>query len=163
VGADYRHHAARLDARPDVQAFNAGRTDAVQTVLRSYGTVRSLVIGQYGEASADVHELLELCVEAATSESWRYLGARSMAEARSYFASTMRRTWGVLFVREFARHRVRRICYIGAGHRPRAAQASGAPAGVWEPRSASEFHAYSVRRAGAVAGLSARRGWPRRA
>eukprot|EP00966_Prymnesium_polylepis_P187133 4337856-Prymnesium_polylepis.1 len=42
VHREYEHHAERLDGRADVQAHNRGSTDAVQTVLRSYGTVRSL-------------------------------------------------------------------------------------------------------------------------
>ena len=71
--------------------------------------VRALVIGQYGEASLDVHELLDLAVDAATSRDWRYLGARSQAEARGYYAASMRRAWGCLFVREMARHRLRRV------------------------------------------------------
>jgi hypothetical protein len=37
--------------------------------------VRALVVGQYGEASLDVHELLELAVDSATSRDWRYLAA----------------------------------------------------------------------------------------
>ena len=63
----------------------------------------------------------------ASLHSWRFLGARSRAEARAYYTSSMRRSWGCLFVREMARHRLRRVCYVGAGHRPRAAQAQGIP------------------------------------
>ena len=141
-----------------------GSTDAVQTVLRSYGTVRSLVVGQYGEASADVHELHALAAEEASLHSWRHLGARSRAEARAYFTASMRRSWGCLFVREMARHRLRRVCYIGAGHRPRAAQAQGAPEGEWAMRSPMGFWAFSVRsRGGAGATLAPRGGAPRRA
>ena len=72
----------------DVQAFNAGSTDAVSTVLRGFPQVRALVVGQYGEASLDVHELLELAVDSATSRDWRYLGARSQSEARGYYIDT---------------------------------------------------------------------------
>ena len=55
---------------------------------------RALVFGQYGEASTDVHELLDITVDRATRDSWRFLGARSQAEARSYFTSTLRRAGG---------------------------------------------------------------------
>ena len=163
VHREYERHAERLDGRADVQAQNHGSTDAVQTVLRSYGTVRSLVWGQYGEASLDVHELFELVVDEATHNTWRFLGARCMSDARSYYATRLRRSWGILAVREMARHRLRRVCYVGAGHRPRGVQARGRPADEWEARSPSDFWAHSVRRLGAFAGLSARRGAPRRA
>ena len=57
-------------------------------------------VGEYGEASTGVHELLDIAVERATRDSRRFLGARSQAEARGYFTSSMRRAWGVAFVRE---------------------------------------------------------------
>ena len=69
--------------------------------------------GQYGEASIDVHDLLDITVDAATRESWRFLGARSQAEARGYYMATLRRAWGVAAVREFARHRVSRLSRPG--------------------------------------------------
>ena len=164
VHRGYERHARDLDARADVRAHNRGSTDAVQTMLRSYGTVRSLVIGQYGEASLDVHELLSLAADEASRNTWSFLGARSQAEARAYYVARLRRSWSCVFVREFARHRLRRVCYIGAGHRPRAAQAQGVPAGEWSARSPNDFWAFSVRgRGGAGAGLAPRGGAPCRA
>ena len=162
VHRDYEAAARKLDGRHDVQAFNAGRADAVAAALGLYGQVRALVIGQYGEASTDVHELLDIVVERATRDSWRFLGARSQAEARSYFTSSMRRAWGVAFVREFARHRVSRLCFVGAVRRPGAQAVRAHAAGLlaaWPMRSPGEFWAHAVRASGAV---SARRGWPRR-
>ena len=44
---------------------------------------------EYGEASLDVHELLELAVDSATSRDWRYIGARSHSEARGYYTASM--------------------------------------------------------------------------
>ena len=76
------------------RAHNGGRTDAVVAALAQYPPVRALVIGQYDEASTDLHELFDIAVvELATRASWRFLGARSQAEARGYFASSMRRAW----------------------------------------------------------------------
>ena len=141
--------------RADVRAHNGGRTDAVAAALAQYGPVRAAVVGQYGEASTDVHELFDIAVERATRDSWRFLGARSQAEARSYFASSMRRAWGVAFVREMARHRVSRLCYVGttrrAGARAARAQADGRLA-AWAMRSHSEFAAYAARAGGARGG-----------
>ncbi|EOD06723.1 hypothetical protein EMIHUDRAFT_258750, partial [Emiliania huxleyi CCMP1516] len=101
--------AAALDAKPHVQAWNNGSRDAVSSVLRSFGTVRSLVVGAYAEASDDLHQLFDCVVESASKQHWRRIGARSAKEARSYFATTLRRAWGVHFAREFARHRIRRV------------------------------------------------------
>eukprot|EP00966_Prymnesium_polylepis_P011849 272201-Prymnesium_polylepis.1 len=59
-----------------------------------------------------------------------------------------------------ARHRLRCVCYVGAGHRPRGVQARGRPADEWEARSPSDFWAYSVRRLGRS--LASRRAAERR-
>ena len=143
--------------------FNAGSAGAVSAALQQYGRVRALVFGQYGEASTDVHELLDITVDRATRDSWRFLGARSQAEARSYFTSTLRRAWGVATVREFARHRVSRLCFIGAvrGQGAQAVRArSQGMLASWAARSPAAFSAFAGRASGA---LSARRGVPRRA
>ena len=101
-----------------------------------------------------MHELFDIAVERATRDSWRFLGARSQAEARSYFASSMRRAWGVAFVREMARHRVSRFCFVGATRRPGARAVRAQAAGLlsaWAMRSHSEFAAYAARAGGARA------------
>ena len=108
-----------------MQVFNQGRTDAVSTVLAGFGTVRAAVWGAYGEASDDVHQLCEATVDAEAERTWRQLGARSCAEARSYLMSRTRRSWGITAVREMARHRLARVCFVGARRLPRAAQAVG--------------------------------------
>ena len=81
--------------------------------LRSFTQVRGLVFGAYAEASPDVHEFIDICAERMSQRAWRGLGARSASEAKSYFASRMRRTVGVTVAREMARHRLRRIPFIG--------------------------------------------------
>ena len=90
VQRDYEARAAALDAKPHVQAWNNGSRDAVSSVLRSFGTVRSLVVGAYAEASDDLHQLFDCVVESASKQHWRRIGARSAKEARSYFATTLR-------------------------------------------------------------------------
>ena len=81
-----------------------------------------------GEASDDTHQLLDIVADRAAghpTRGWRWLGARSVAEARSYYVQSLRRAWGVTAVREFARHRIRRVCFVGGPRRARAAQQSG--------------------------------------
>ena len=106
VDQDYVRRGRNTSTRgPDVGAFNQGHADAVSTVLRGYGTVWSMVWGAYGEASDDVHQLCDAVVDAEAERSWRQLGARSAAEARSYLMSRTRRSWGLVAVREMARYR----------------------------------------------------------
>ncbi|EOD23442.1 hypothetical protein EMIHUDRAFT_239610 [Emiliania huxleyi CCMP1516] len=151
VQRDYEARAAALDAKPHVQAWNNGSRDAVSSVLRSFGTVRSLVVGAYAEASDDLHQLFDCVVESASKQHWRRIGARSAREARSYFATTLRRAWGVHFAREFARHRLRRVVFVGAPRRqpgrPLATADGDRPA-----LSAGEFAAHALRVGGAWAG-----------
>ena len=78
------------------------------------------------------------------------MGARSAAEATSYFTTQMRRSWGVAAVREMARHRLRRTCFVGvtrararvlAGREDAPAEARGdAPA--WPLGDAAAFHVH---------------------
>ena len=91
--ADYERHAASVDARTDVQRFNSGRQNAVMGALRALGPVRAAVWGNYGEASDDVHQLLDICADLASRARWRQLGARSVGEARGYFVQQLRRSW----------------------------------------------------------------------
>ena len=57
VSRDYRAHARRLDR----DHSPAGTTPILQR-LDSFGRTRGLVFGNFGEASADVHSLLETVV-----------------------------------------------------------------------------------------------------
>ena len=123
----------------------------VNTVLRSFGTVRSLVVGAYAEASDDLHQLFDCVVESASKQHWRRIGARSAKEARSYFATTLRRAWGVHFAREFARHRIRRVVFVGAPRRQPGRPLATAD-GDWPALSAGEFAAHALRVGGAWAG-----------
>ena len=41
------------------------------------------------------------------------LGARNAEEAKSFYVSAFRRRLGVFVAREFARHRIRRVPYVG--------------------------------------------------
>ena len=75
--------------------------------------MRGLVFGQYGEWSEDVDSLLELAATSRARRDWRFLGARSQSEARGVFIALYRRRLGCFVVREYARHRLRRIPFIG--------------------------------------------------
>ena len=86
------------------------------------GDIRGLVFGQYAEAPVDVHELISAAADGMAAKWWRLYGARSQAEARSIFVSRLRRQMGVFAAREMARHRLRRVPFVGV---PRAVIARG--------------------------------------
>ena len=108
----YVSHARRLD-RECHGTTAATQPGPIEARLRSFTTTRALVFGAYGEASADVHDLLSISADALAAQQWRQAGARSAAEMRSYFISRSRRRLGVAAVQAMARHRLARVPFIG--------------------------------------------------
>jgi len=113
VVGEYRRHARELDVK-----YSAQGTTPILDRLESFGPVRPLVMGQYAEASADVHALLRLAAEATARSRWRLIGARSAVEASNFFLQVYRRRLGLAIGREMARHRLHRVPFVGV---PRAA------------------------------------------
>ena len=109
VDGEYRSHARLLDVRH-------GLGTAVLDRLQSFTRVRGLVFGQYSEWSEDVDSLLELAAAAAARRDWRLRGNRTMEEARAVYIALYRRRLGCFVAREYARHRLRRIPFIGLTH-----------------------------------------------
>ena len=71
------------------------------------------MFGQYGEASSDVHALLSVAADGLAGHQWKDMGARTQEEARSFIMSSLRKRLGLVVCREMARHRIRRVPYIG--------------------------------------------------
>ena len=129
VPTAYEREARALDRRHH-GVTEVDRVGPVLTALRAFPPVRALVFGAYGEASSDVHTLLHMAAEAMAHRYWKRMGARTLAEALGIFVSSLRRSWGATAVREYARLRLNRLCYVGAqGHRVRAVQHSVSSAG----------------------------------
>ena len=109
VDGDYAAHARRMDAQ-----YSPPGTTPIYDRLRALSTrVSGLVVGQYGEASEDVHGIAEAAADALAAQRWRLMGARSPSEARAYFVSTVRREMGLAFVIAMARHRLQREPFVG--------------------------------------------------
>ena len=83
--------------------------------LDSFTAVRGLCVGHYGEASPDVHALVDVAAAAAGRHHRRW-GARSAAEARSFALQRYRRVLGLTFFRAMARHLIRRIPLVGVDY-----------------------------------------------
>lgn len=144
--ATYTRSARELDTR-----FHAPRTP-VYDRLCSFGRVRCLVFGAYGEASPDVHHCIRAAARRRAEREWRLLGARTEAEAYACFMQQYRRDVGLAAVREHARLRLSRVPFIGVSHEVVAArgdQRRRAP--VRYARDASAFYAFQARADG-VAG-----------
>ena len=108
VSGEYLRAARQADRQ-----YSAPDTSPILDRLRSFGQTRGLVFGAYGEASPDVHALLTVAADGLAARQWRDMGARTQEEARSFIVSSLRRRLGHVICREFARHRIRRVPYIG--------------------------------------------------
>jgi hypothetical protein len=97
----HRYAGEYLSAARAADRQYCGSTARRAPTPSSTGCARST--GAYGEASPDVHALLTVAAD----------GARTQEEARSFIVSSLRRRLGLVICREFARHRIRRVPYIG--------------------------------------------------
>ena len=99
----------------------------------------------YAECSSDIEILLSVTARLRAQSQWRRFGARSESEAYSFFVAATRRRVGIFVLREFVRHRLRRIPYVGvpreqlqaARHRPHTAHRDRSD-------EASGFYAHQV-------------------
>ena len=70
------------------------------------------MFGAYGEATADVHDLIAAAAEAQARLQWRQAGARSHKEFRAYAIRNIRRRVGLTAVKEMAQHTIARMPLI---------------------------------------------------
>lgn len=122
--SEYESAARRLDQKH--HATSQHNVGPVLSALRAFPPVRGMVFGAYGEASKDIHTILHVAAEARARRDWKTMGSRNLAEALSVVVSTLRRRWGLAAVREYARLRLNRLCYVGgSGRCPRSMQMAG--------------------------------------
>ena len=107
-GGEYGAHARELD-----RLYSRPPSTPIADRLQSFGQVRALVFGQYAETSPDVDALVVECAYAIARKRWRLMGARSEAEARSYWVGICRRRIGIAVARAMARFRIRRAPFLG--------------------------------------------------
>ena len=108
VGVEYGRHARAIDER-----FFGQWSTTVQDHMARYGTVRGLVAGFYGEASSQVVWLARAAADAVATRQWRWMGARSADEVRSWAVARCLRRLGAAFASAHARHLSRRIGLVG--------------------------------------------------
>ena len=107
IALEYRRHAREVDER-----YHGPYSTQVLDRLDSFTGVRGLCVGHYGEASPDVHRLVDVAAAAAGQHHRRW-GARTAAEARSFALQRYRRVLGLTFFRAMSRHLIRRVPFVG--------------------------------------------------
>ena len=92
-----------------------GDTGPVTTHLRSFGDVKGLVFGAWGETSPDVERLLALLARRGAALHWRALDCQDENAAKGILAWMLRRRWGLTALRECARLKLERLAFVGRG------------------------------------------------
>ena len=110
-----------------------GAMGPVQAYLHTFGRVRGLVVGAFGECSTDVHELIRAMSAIGAQRGWRTMGARSLKDAASALKRNAVRSIGIEAVRGHARLKLDRLAWMtgdmDAGAQRRSKARFGANAG----------------------------------
>ena len=80
--------------------------------LAGYGRIRGLAFGAFGEASADVHELLRVLATSQASRDWARMGCRDYDEAVAMISRTLYRSWGLMAIRAEARLKLAGLAHV---------------------------------------------------
>ena len=86
-----------------------GNTGPVERELHTYGRVRGLVAGAYGEMSTDAEWIMQMCARHAATRHWRQMGARNPNEAKAVIIAKNRRRLGIEAVRSHAQLKMDRL------------------------------------------------------
>ena len=141
---EYTEKARRVDRQ--YCGTPADQTGPVLQKLLSYGRVRGLVFGAWGEASQDVERLLSQLAKQGARNKWRRMGCLSEKAAVGCLAWLLRRRWGITAVRENARLKLERLCFVGRGataafeRRRAGAEAQIGRARLYQARASYERH-----------------------
>ena len=123
VAGEYEKSAKRMtiSTTPPTMALSSLPSVGIHLYGASWG---GIVVGAYGEASADVHALLKLTAAKKAETAFKEIGSRTPIEAEATLTLSLRRHWGLTFVREYARMRLASLrgvlCWCSAvyPHRP---------------------------------------------
>ena len=143
VNAEYRTKARKIDNRFNNHADN--RPGPVSLRLASYGRVRGLVCGAFGEGSPDLHKLCDKIAECAAATRYQDLGATNTNVAKSRASNFVYRTLGIEMMRGTAALKSYRMGMILAGSASaRAAAARRRWARTrWEQEQEAYFYAHN--------------------
>ena len=148
IGAEYLRKARTLDRQ--WLGVAAAQQGPVELKLRSFGEVRGLVFGSWGEASGDVDWLLSEAVAVGLSrrKGFRPADDDEPDRLKSILTGILRRRWGMTALRSNARLLLERLAFVGRGaasatqrresgrllHRARSVMRTGTGPRVWRDR-----------------------------
>jgi hypothetical protein len=113
VGTEYLRKARGLDQR--WLGTTADQRGPVELKLRSFGDVRALVFGAWGEASGDVEWLLNQLAEVGAYRHRSAMEASSPEAAREALIWLLQRRWGMTALKANARLLLERLGHVGRG------------------------------------------------
>ena len=135
---EYRDKARRVDQQYVGTA--AGEDGPVSRRLAGYGRVRGLVFGAFGEASEDVHDLVQTLASSYSARHWIDMHARDPNEAKAIVARMLYRSWGLAAVRANATLKLGGISFVGAGSAAAAGRRNASTAWHARAREAYQLH-----------------------
>ena len=144
VNAHYRDKAKTIDEKYNNHP-DRSRPGPVGLKLSSFGRVRGLIVGAFGEGSPDLHKLCDKIAETAAATRFCHLGARSMKDAKAKAARYVYRAVGIEMMRGTAALRSHRLAMVLAG----SASAKAAAArrrwakNQWEEEQEAYFYSHS--------------------
>ena len=112
---EYRRKAARIDR--EVRGTEDGVTGPLQRRLESYGPLLGLVVGAWGEASNDLHNLVQTLADARLQKQGRARGRQGSSGELGIVVSQIRRSLSTTAVRAQAEILLNRLSMLGPGAR----------------------------------------------
>ena len=113
IQSEYIQKARDLDSRFSTAV--PASPGPVELKLASFGRIRGLTFGAFGEASDDVHDLVSLLAAGQASRDWASMRCRDSNEAKALIARTLYRSWGLMAVRSQARLKLCGLAHVGTG------------------------------------------------
>ena len=115
------------------------------TRLKSFGRVQGWAIGAFGEASPDLHRLLNLFARKGGANLYTYLGVDSPLKARPHIKARCCSEMGIAAVRSGALHKIQALTQVLVGKGAAAAQTRRrqTAAGIHKARCESYFAQHS--------------------
>jgi hypothetical protein len=124
VEVEYLRKARSLDQR--WLGTIDGQLGPIELKLRSFGGVRGLVFGSWGEASEDVEWLLNQLADAGSYRHRLALQAATPQGAKATLIWLLQRRWGMAALRANARLLLERLGHVGRGATAAASRRSNA-------------------------------------
>jgi hypothetical protein len=113
IPEEYHRKARTLDRT--FAGTSAPTVGPVERKLQSYGPIRGLVFGHYGESSQAVATLLEIAATHGAARHWQTTGAADAHAATGVFHWLLQRRWGLTALRSNARLVLNRLEHLGSG------------------------------------------------